>query len=100
MSDALERNMDGEEINLRHLFLKLFSRWKYYVISFVILIAVGFGYMKFSDPIYEAETSILIKDNKYGTPGNIEDFLNADLFSPARNLSSEIGILQSRSVLF
>lgn len=100
MSDTQEQFREGEEINLRHLFSKLISRWKYFVISFVVLIGAGFAYMKITPPIYEAETSILVQDNKYGSRGSIEDFLNADLFSSSRNLSSEIGILQSRTVLY
>lgn len=98
MSEANEQFKDGEEINLRHLFSKLGSRWKYFVISLITLIAAGFAYMKFTSPIYEAETSVLIKDNKYSAP-DIEDFFSADIFNTQRNVSSEIGILQSRTVI-
>ena len=100
MSDAFEKNKDGEEINLRQLFLKLFTRWKYYAVALVAAVAIGYVYLKMSLPVYEAETSILIKENnKYG-PSGIQDFLDADIFNTSRNLSSEIGILQSRTVLY
>src|SRR5689334_872979 len=100
MSDnGVEQFRDGEEINLRHLFLKLVRRWKIFVISFLSLITLGIIYMKITLPVYEAETSVLIKDNKFSPHGgDMEDFLDADIFSSTRNISSEIGILQSRSV--
>src|SRR5204862_2784278 len=42
---------------------------------------------------------IIVKDNKLAGQNNIEDFLNGDVFSSSRNLSTEIGIIQSRAVL-
>jgi tyrosine-protein kinase Etk/Wzc len=100
MPDIQEQHRDGEEINLRHLFLKLIHGWKIYAGSLLVLIVLGFLYMKIALPVYEAETSILIKDNKTAPHGNIEDFLDADIFNSGRNLSSEIGILQSRTVVY
>src|SRR5688572_9859230 len=100
MPDIQEQFRDGDEINLRHLFLKLIRGWKIFAGSLIVLIALGFVYMKIALPVYEAETSILIKDNKSASPGNIEDFLDADIFNTSRNLSSEIGILQSRTVVY
>src|SRR5258708_3526345 len=100
MPDIQEQLREGEEINVRHLFLKFLGGWKIFSGSLIILLVLGFLYMKIALPVYEAETSILLKDNKYGSHGNIEDFLDADIFNTQRNLSSEIGILQSRTVVY
>jgi capsular exopolysaccharide synthesis family protein len=100
MPDIQEQQRDGEEINLRHLFSKLLSGWKIFAVSLIVLTVLGFAYMKMALPVYEAETSILLKDNKYGQHSNIEDFLDADIFNTQRNISSEMGILQSRTVVY
>jgi len=100
MPDIQEQQRDGEEINLRHLFSKLLSGWKIFAGSLIVLTVLGFAYMKMALPVYEAETSILLKDNKYGQHSNIEDFLDADIFNTQRNISSEMGILQSRTVVY
>jgi len=99
MSEESENKFTNEEINLRQVLAGFMSRWHYFAFSLAVFLAFGFLYMKFSLPVYQAETSILIKDTKLAAKGNIEDVLNGDVFNTSRNLSTEIGILQSRSVV-
>lgn len=87
-----------DEIDLRQLALSLRSKWYYFLISFLIFSVVAIFYIKFTQPIYEAHTSILIKDPKNSSK-NIEDILSGDLFGNSKNVATEIGILRSRSVL-
>ncbi len=91
-------NKKEDEIDLRQLALTMRSRWYYFVLSFIIFGCLAFLYSKFTQPIYEARTSILIKDSKNSSK-NIEDILSGDLFGNSKNVATEIGILRSRSVL-
>lgn len=99
MADEQEIRSDGEEINLRKIFSGFFSRWYVFAVSLVVFLAGGMVYMKLSLPVYEAESSIIVKDNKLSGQNNIEDILTGDLLSVSKNLSTEIGIIQSRAML-
>jgi tyrosine-protein kinase Etk/Wzc len=99
MSNEQELRQEGEEINLRKIFSGLISRWYVFAISLAVFLASGLVYLKFTLPVYRAESSIIVKDSKLASQNNIEDFLNGDVFSSSRNLSTEIGIIQSRAVL-
>lgn len=87
-----------DEIDLRQLALSLRSKWYYFLISVVVFGSAALLYIKFTQPIYEAHTSVLIKDSKNSSK-NIEDILSGDLFGTSKNIATEIGILRSRSVL-
>ena len=95
MSPENKRNDD--EIDLRLLFFNLRNKWHYFVISAILFGIAAFVYVKFTLPVYEASTSILVKDSK-NTSKNIEDILTGDLFGNTKNIATEIGILRSRSV--
>ena len=99
MTNEPEIRAEGEEINLRKVFSGFIGRWYVFAISLAVFLAGGFVYMKVSLPVYRAETSILIKDNKLGAQNDIEDFLSGDVLSSSRNLSTEIGIIQSQTVM-
>jgi capsular exopolysaccharide synthesis family protein len=95
MSPENKRNDD--EIDLRLLFFNLRNKWHYFVISVILFAIAAFIYVRFTLPVYEASTSILVKDSK-NTSKNIEDILTGDLFGNTKNIATEIGILRSRSV--
>ena len=99
MTTEKEQREEGEEINLRKTVAGFFNRWHYFAISIAVFIAGGFLYIKLTLPVFRAESSILVKDSKLASQNNIEDLLNGDVFSTTRNLSTEIGIIQSRGVL-
>ncbi|MFM2135723.1 MAG: hypothetical protein RL021_1123 [Bacteroidota bacterium] len=89
---------NDDEIDLRALLRNMRRRRHYFLLSAAACFLAAFTYLKLSDPIYEAGASVLIKDSK-NKSGSIENILTGDLFGSARNVSTEIGILTSRSVL-
>ncbi len=93
---AQRRNDD--EIDLRLLFYNMRRKWHYFLFSAILFCIGALLYIRFTLPVYEARTSILVKDTK-NTSNNIEDFLTGDLFGNTKNIATEIGILKSRSVL-
>jgi capsular exopolysaccharide synthesis family protein len=99
MSDEKEIRSDGEEINLRNIFERFLHRWRVFSFFLIISFALGFVYIKRTLPVYQAESSIIVKDSKLAGRNEIEDFMSGDIFSTTKNLSTEIGIIQSRAVL-
>lgn len=89
---------NDDEIDLRTLFRNFRRLRRYFFLSAAVCFLGAFAYLKIADPVYEAGASVLIKDSKNNS-GSIENILTGDLFGSARNVSTEIGILTSRSVL-
>ncbi|HEX5003207.1 MAG TPA: polysaccharide biosynthesis tyrosine autokinase [Bacteroidia bacterium] len=61
-------------------------------------IIVALLYIRFTLPVYEASTSILIRETNKPSM-NMEDFLAGDLFGDQANIATERGVLASRSVM-
>lgn len=87
-----------DEIDLRLLFNNVRRNWHYFLISLVVFTIATFLYIRFTLPVFEAKSSVIIKDTKNSSK-NIADILSGDLYGNSKNIATEIGILQSRSVL-
>src|SRR6187401_1909149 len=97
-SEVISTKKNDDEIDLRQLFMNVRRKWHYFLISLLVFGAAGFCYIKLTLPVYEASSSVLVKDSK-NSSNNIEDFIAGDVFGNQKNIATEMGILQSRSVL-
>ncbi len=98
MRNSEEYRRTEDEIDLRMLFYNLKKHWSYFLFSILLFSVGALLYIRYTLPVYEATTSVIIKDNKNASK-NIEDILSGDMFGNNKNIATEIGILQSRSVL-
>lgn len=98
MKNGADIRHNDDEIDLRLMFQNIRRKWHYFPISVIFFAIVSLLYIHFSLPVYEASSSVLIKDSK-NTSKNIEDILTGDLFGNTKNIATEMGILNSRSVL-
>ncbi len=96
-TDGIQRRND-DEIDLRVLFQEIRRNWHYFLFSIILFSIGALLYIRFTLPVYEARSSVLVKDTK-NTSKNIEDIFTGDLFGNTKNIATEIGILKSRSIL-
>jgi capsular exopolysaccharide synthesis family protein len=96
-TEGIQRRND-DEIDLRLLFQEIRRNWHYFLFSIIFFSIGALLYIRFTLPVYEARTSVLVKDTK-NTTKNIEDLFTGDLFGNTKNIATEIGILKSRSIL-
>ena len=94
--------IDGDssyEINLGAL-LDILLQYVWVIISvFVVIFAIGVGYVTFATPIYRADALIQVEDNKPSMLSGIQNIANA-LGTSSNPVTGEIEILLSREVLF
>ena len=83
--------------DIRKLFFRYLIHWKWFVISFVILAASGFGYVSTLTPQYRIAASILVKDHQKGDNFSILEEL--ELFYNVKTVENEIEILRSYTLL-
>ncbi len=83
---------DEESIDITRWLKHLLNHWKWFVIAFLICFLIAKVYLKYSIPIYEISSIILVKEDK----SKIDNAL--ELFSETKNLDNEIVILKSRQL--
>lgn len=89
------------DFNIREELDKYLFYWKWFVLSVIITLIVGYLYLRYSTPVYRASTTILVKDDKKG--GLASEFAGLSeigLFGNSKsNVDNEIEILKSRTLV-
>lgn len=90
-----------EEVNLREQLDKYIIHWKWFLLSVVICLIAAFLYLRYSTPIYEATTAILVKDEKKGGMlSELSAFSDLGIgVGSVNNVDNEIEILRSRTIV-
>ena len=57
------REEDNNSINIMELLYKMLEKWHLFVIAIIVAIVVCIFITKYSTPLYEAKTTLLIKSN-------------------------------------
>lgn len=97
MNTTPKNNKQEDELDLSNLLNDLIAKWHYFLVTGFILAVLTVVYIKFSLPVYQSTSSVLIDDSK--SSNNFEDILSSDLFGTSMSLPTEIGILTSRTVI-
>jgi capsular exopolysaccharide synthesis family protein len=90
-----------DEINIKELIYRYLENWKWFLLSIIVCGGLGYTYLSYQVPQYEASAKILIKDEKNG--GSIIDessvFEDLGLLKGGKNIDNEIEVLKSRSLM-
>jgi len=98
MNKLMNKAQHNDELDLGKFVKELTNKWKYFLVTGIIICSLAVLYIKLTLPVYQSSESILIDDSKT-SPKNIEDFVSADLMGSSVSLETEVGILKSRSVI-
>ncbi|MEP7168742.1 MAG: polysaccharide biosynthesis tyrosine autokinase [Bacteroidota bacterium] len=99
-SAIVKGKTNTDEIDLSFVIKELKKHWRYFPITLVTLLVLAFLYFKFVLPTYESTSSVLITDPSSKDPAkSIESMLSGDLLGTATSVPTEIGVLQSKTVL-
>ena len=77
-----------DDINLAGFFKEIRERRVWFIAAMIIAIASAFIYIRFTLPVYEASSTVLIEETQKPTV-NMEDFLAGDLFGDQANIATE-----------
>jgi len=84
------------------LFVQLFSKYVFYWPMFLVLTIVfgtaAFFYLRYTTPLYEANATMIIKDEKKGTE-NSKGVDELNMINSKKIIENEIEVLQSRSIM-
>ena len=89
---------EENDFNLKELLSKYLAYWKWFAVSFVIALCAAFVYLRYQTPVYNIQSSILIKDEKKGL-GQDAMLKELDIFSSNKVVDNEIEILKSYTLM-
>ena len=93
--DLINKNDSEETINVKEIINKYLSFWYFFLISIGFCLFIAFLYNRYTEPIYSASTTVLIRDDNNSSLGAENLLEGLELFSGKKNLKNEIGILES-----
>ncbi|MBC8152263.1 MAG: polysaccharide biosynthesis tyrosine autokinase [Bacteroidetes bacterium] len=84
--------------NLRVLLTRYLRHWRWFALSLTLTMVGAYIYLKFQQPIYRVQASVLIKDEKKGiSTDNI--LKEMDIFAPKQVVENEVEILKSHTLM-
>ena len=89
---------EENDFNLKELLYRYLAYWKWFAVSFLIALSSAFIYLRYQTPVYNIQSSILIKDEKKGL-GQDAMLKELDIFSSNKVVDNEIEILKSYTLM-
>jgi tyrosine-protein kinase Etk/Wzc len=94
------RGEEESSIDLQGLIAKYLYHWPLFLVTLFAFIGLAFIYLRYTQPKYSVNTTLLIKDDKKGSVAGGGDLLNElDLFGSSKVVDNEIEILKSKTLM-
>ncbi|SCH97645.1 GumC family protein [uncultured Bacteroides sp.] len=91
-----------EQINIQEILFRYLIHWPWFVVSVIVCVALAWGYLRLTTPIYNISATVLIKDEKKGGGANMSSELEKmglnGFVSSSSNIENEIEVLKSRTL--
>ncbi len=93
-------NIDTEEaFDYKSLAFKLLRYWYFFVLTVFIALIIAFLFNKYTKPVYEISTTLLINDSRGGAMDS-QDLIGIGFGGNGQNVQNEVGKLKSYSLVF
>ncbi|MET3112935.1 tyrosine-protein kinase Etk/Wzc [Pedobacter sp. CG_S7] len=91
-------NTEDENINIGEVLNKYLYHWPVFLVCIIITLSIAFVYLRYTRPVYQINTSLLIKDDKKSATS--ADILSQlDLFGSSKVVENEVEILKSKALM-
>lgn len=97
-----EMNVGEEQplLNVREVLAKYIYHWPVFVLSILVCLLGALVYLRYVQPVYSVNSTLLIKDQGKGGGAGSSDLLNElDLFGSSKVIENEIEILKSKTLM-
>jgi capsular exopolysaccharide synthesis family protein len=92
---------DESSIDLKQVFINILNSWPWILLSTIITLALGVMYNRYAEPVFNAKSAILIKDEKKGGAGLLDNPLLKDLQlgEGGKLIDNEVEVLHSYDLM-
>lgn len=100
-TNYISEDDQNEDFNLREILEKYLIHWQWFVLGTFLCLGMAFVYLRYATPSYQANTTILVKDEKKGGMlSELSAFSDMGLGNALKsNVDNEVEILKSRTLV-
>lgn len=104
LGNAIQEQEEKSAIDFQLIYTTLILNWKWFVLSLAVCLGLGYLYLKYATPAYQATTKVLIKDDDQsksrGGMGSsmIQNAANLGFISNSNGIDNEIEILSAHDL--
>ncbi|MEN6589587.1 MAG: Wzz/FepE/Etk N-terminal domain-containing protein, partial [Proteiniphilum sp.] len=101
VAQGLREENNEETISIMEIVMRFARYWRWFVLGLILALAIAFLYLRYTTPIYNVTSSIILKDAKstMGPMSASPDGLEFGMFGTVTNVENEMYIMQSRSLI-
>ncbi len=88
-----------EETDLTRIIELVSRNYKLFIIYVIVAVIFAFLVNHYAKPLYKVSSSILIKEDSRSQNGNVNDYLNSNLFKTNQNFQNALWVLKSTPVI-
>ena len=92
---------DESSVDLKQVSINILNNWPWVLLSTIIMVALGLTYNRYAEPVFKAKSAILIKDEKKGGAGLLDNPLLKDLQlgEGGKLVDNEVEVLHSYDLM-
>lgn len=104
LEGAVQEQEEKSAIDFQLIYTNLILNWKWFVLSLIVCLGLGYLYLRYATPAYQASTKVLIKDDddskRRGSLGSsmIQSAANLGFMSNSNGIYNEIEILSAHDL--
>ena len=98
----LDTQQEENEISLMEIVFKYLKYWKWFVASLLVAVMVAFVYFRYTVPVYNVTSSVILKDEKSKSGGGMGGFSALDgleLMGGVSNVENETYVIRSKTAV-
>lgn len=100
-SQIPQNNIAEESVDIRQALFRIMRNWPWILLSLILALTIAWLYNRYAEPVYKARASIMIKDEKKGGAGLLDNPLlkELDLGGGGKLVDNEIEVLKSFDIM-
>ena len=104
LEGAVQEQEEKSAIDFQLIYTNLILNWKWFILSLIVCLGLGYLYLRYATPAYQASTKVLIKDDddskRRGSLGSsmIQSAANLGFMSNSNGIDNEIEILSAHDL--
>lgn len=101
INHQVNQQTDEEDFNLHEVILKYMAYWPWFVASILVCVIGAFIYLRYSTPIYNVSSAVLIKeqDSKNSNNNPLAAIQDLGMMSFTNSFDNEVEILKSKTLV-
>lgn len=99
-----QQQEETSSIDFQLIYTTLILNWKWFLLSLIVCVGLGFIYLRYTAPIYESTAKVLIKDDEQSKKGGsmgssmIQNAVNLGIMSNSNGIDNEVEILAAKDL--